>query len=93
MKTKFSFYNCIPSGSSPKESNESVEAYFKEHDLQKEGYVLDLENVDIYKIIDKEIILQEGERVIIDRNFWYLIVVWKLVNIDEGYIEYALKEE
>jgi hypothetical protein len=61
------------------------EKHFKEH-----GFVLDKENEDVYKEFNKEIKLNEGDRV----EFYGIRKVdWKCYNIEEDYIEYALIEE
>lgn len=64
---------------------EYYEKYYKE-----DGWQLDKDNEEVFMIIDKEINLNEGDRVNI-RGI--RLVVWKCVNVFDEVIEYSLDEE
>ena len=64
---------------------EHYEKYYKE-----DGWQLDKDNEEVFMIIDKEINLNEGDRVDI-RGI--RLVVWKCVNVFDEITEYSLEEE
>lgn len=87
MKTKFTINReiFIDNNETLEESFEYYEKYYKEY-----GWQLDKENHEVFFIIDKEIFLNEGDRVDIGD---YRLVTWKCVNVLGGFIEYALELE
>lgn len=86
MKTKFTINSEIflGNGTLP-ECYEHYEKYYKE-----DGWQLDKENEEVFVIIDKEINLNEGDRVYIHG---FRLVTWKCVNVLDEVIEYYLEEE
>jgi len=83
MKTKFTVNEEVfLNNGTPEECFKYYEDNFKQF-----GFELDKENEDVYKMFDTEFHLNEGDRV----NLCGLrIVEWKCVDIDCGFIEYAL---
>ena len=86
MRTKFSITNQIFLGKGTLE--EMYQDY--ENEFRKQGFVLDKQSEDVYKIFDKEIHLNEGDRVDL---YGFRIVSWKCVDLDEDMIIYSLDEE
>ena len=86
MRTKFSIANQIFLGKGTLE--EMYQDY--ENEFRKQGFVLDKQSEDVYKIFDKEIHLNEGDRVDL---YGFRIVSWKCVDLDEDMIIYSLDEE
>ena len=63
---------------------------FYEECYKDEGWLLDKESEEVYMILDKEINLNEGDRVDI---LGIRLVTWKCLNVMEDIIEYSLEEE
>ena len=63
--------------------------YFKTC-YEEYGWIFDKDNEEVFMIIDKEINLNEGDRVNIAG---IRLVEWKCVDILGDFIEYALEEE
>ena len=85
MKTKFTINREIFLQTDLDKAYERYNKCYK-----KSGWILDKEDESVYKIFDKEINLNEGERVDLQG---YRTVTWKCVNVLEGYIEYEIEEE
>ena len=86
MKTKFTINREIfLYNGTLQECYEHYEKYYKE-----DGWQLDKEHEEVFMIIDKEINLNEGDRVDI-RGI--RLVTWKCVNVLDEIIEYSLEEE
>lgn len=66
---------------------EEKKEYFENY-LQQNGFIV--ENGEICKIFDNEIILNEKDRIYL---YGYRIVNWKCYNIDEDTMEYDVHEE
>ena len=64
--------------------------YFEKY-YKNDGFELDLDKVEVVKIVDKEIHLNVGDRIVFNNE--YRIVIWKRVNIDDDIIEYVVEEE
>ena len=86
MKTKFTINQevFLDNGT----IDECYEYY--EKNLKKHGFLLNKEIEEVYKIFDKEIHLNEGDRVCLSS---YKIVSWKCIDLDEDIIEYSLVDE
>lgn len=86
MKTKFTISGEVfLSYPQLEDCYKHYEDYYK-----KDGWQLDKEYQEVFIIIDKEIILNEGDRVNLHGE---RLVTWKCLNILEDVIEYSLEEE
>lgn len=86
MKTRFNIYpELFLSHMSLEEIYQYYEDYYK-----KSGFVLDKETEDVYKDFDREIHLNEGDRVDL---FGFRIVTFKYIDLHNDLIVYVLKEE
>jgi len=86
MKTRFEISGDVfSSGRTLKECFEYYEYWYKE-----QGFILNKEDEEVYKEFDKEIYLNEGDRVGLC-GLW--IVEWKCVDLDDDVIIYVLIEE
>ena len=85
MKTKFIINSEIFSEGTLEECYENYENWYKKH-----GWQINKEDEEVFMIIDKEINLNEGDRVDI---YGIYLVRWKCINILDEIIEYALEEE
>ena len=86
MKTKFSIANEIFLGRG------TIEEMYKHYELgfKEQGFILDKESEDVYKIFDKEFHLNEGDRVDL---CGFRIVSWRCVDLDSDMIIYSLDQE
>jgi len=89
MKTKFNINDEIFLDNEYIPTLEAAYSYYENH-YKKLGYILDKNSEDVYIIFDKEINLNEGDRVLLHG---FKIVIWKCVDIEDDIIEYSLKEE
>ncbi len=86
MKTRFSVNDDVFIGNGSLEKcYQYYEDYYKEN-----GFVLDKNREEVYKEFDKEIQLNEGDRVDL---LGFKIVKWKCIDLDNDLILYALEEE
>ena len=60
--------------------------YYEKH-YQNLGFILDKEHEDVYIVFDKEIQLNEGDRI---NLYGFRTVSWKCTDLIDGIIEYAL---
>jgi hypothetical protein len=88
MKTKFSISEEI----FLRDMSLSESYEFYEKNYKQLGWQINKEKEDVFMIIDKEINLQEGDRVDVDNNN-FRIVNWKCVDVFNDRIEYALEIE
>lgn len=86
MKTKFNISDSVfdQGFSTLEECFDFYEKYYK-----PQGYLLDKEREEVYKIFDNEIHLKEGDRVCLDT---IRTVTWKCIFIEEGVIEYVVED-
>jgi len=63
---------------------------YYEDNYKKNGFILNKQEENVYKEFDKEIQLNEGDRVYLQG---FRIVYWKFVDLDNDLIIYSLKEE
>lgn len=88
MKTRFDF--------SPEVFNidgNLLDCYdYYEQNLKEFGFILDKEEEAVYKEFDKEITLNEGDRVILD-GIGLRIITWRCYDIDKDLMIYVLIEE
>ena len=88
MKTRFDF--------SPEVFNidgNLLDCYdYYEQNLKEFGFILDKEEEAVYKEFDKEITLNEGDRVILD-GIGLRIITWRCYDIDKDLMTYVLIEE
>jgi hypothetical protein len=70
-------------------SLEESYAYYEEF-LKPEGFILNKEMEEVYKMFDTEFNLNVGDRVCLNG---FHIVDWKCVDLDNDYIKYDLVEE
>ena len=86
MKTRFSISNEIFLGEGTLEDMyQYYEKYYKD-----KGFVLDKINEDVYKEFDREIHLNEGDRVALQG---IRIVDWKCIDIEKNLLIYSLIHE
>jgi len=86
MKTKFTINREIfLDNGTLTECYEHYDKHYKE-----DGWQLDKDIEEVFMIIDREINLNEGDRVDIKG---IRLVTWKCVNVLDGMIEYSLEEE
>lgn len=87
MKTKFLINSEIfLDGWNLEEAYNHFDKFYKETD-----FILDKDNEDVYMLIDKEIHLNEGDRIDLGGNF--KIIVWKCTDIINETIIYSLEDE
>jgi len=88
MKTRFEINEevFLDNGTLP-ECYEYYEKYLKQY-----GFVLDKEREDVFKEFDRSIILNEGDRIVMD-GIGSKIITWKCYDIDNDIMNYVLKEE
>jgi hypothetical protein len=86
MKTRFSISQDVFSTTGT--LNEMYKYY--EDVYKKHGFILDKRQEDVYKDFNKEIQLNEGDRVDLQG---FRIVDWKCVDLDSDLIIYSLIEE
>jgi hypothetical protein len=88
MKTRFDF--------SPevfKIEGNLLDCYdYYEQNLKEFGFILDKEEEAVYKEFDKEITLNEGDRVVLD-GIGLRIITWRCYDIDKDLMTYVLIEE
>tara|TARA_R110000868_G_scaffold112930_4_gene303611 strand:+ start:7297 stop:7563 length:267 start_codon:yes stop_codon:yes gene_type:complete len=65
---------------------------YYEQNLKEFGFILDKEEEAVYKEFDKEITLNEGDRVILD-GIGLRIITWRCYDIDKDLMTYVLIEE
>lgn len=63
---------------------------YYEDNYKKHGFILNKQEENVYKEFDREIQLNEGDRVDLQG---FRIVDWKCVDLDNDVIIYSLKEE
>ncbi len=85
MKTRFRISSEVFDNGTLEECFEYYERNYKQH-----GFILDKEAQDVYKLFDKEIALNEGDRVDL---CGFRIVEWKCIDLDNDVIIYSLREE
>jgi hypothetical protein len=85
MKTKFTTKEIFDTFKSKSQVYQVYEQYFSQ-----KGWMIDLDNEEMFIIIDKEINLNEGDRIDL---YGYRKVTWKCLNILEDIIEYNTEEE
>jgi hypothetical protein len=85
MKTKFITTEIFIEDRTLTESFEIFEKYFSAN-----GWYIDLDNEEMFITIDKEINLNEGDRIDLHG---YRKITWKCYNIIQDTIEYYTKEE
>ena len=66
--------------------------HYYEQNLKEFGFILDKEEEAVYKEFDKEITLNEGDRVILD-GIGIRIITWRCYDIDKDLMTYVLIEE
>lgn len=86
MKTKFTIIKDVFLHN--RTINQCYEHYDKYY--KKDGWQLDKESEEVFMMFDREIHLNEGDRVDINGR---RIVVWKCLNLLDEIIEYELEEE
>ena len=86
MKTRFSVNDDVFIGNG---SLENCYKYYEDY-YKESGFVLDKKREEVYKEFDKEIQLNEGDRVDL---LGFKIVKWKCLDLDNDLILYALEEE
>jgi hypothetical protein len=70
-----------------------VDCYnYYEKNLKEFGFILDKEEEAVYKDFDKEITLNEGDRVVLD-GIGLRIITWRCYDIDKDLMTYVLREE
>lgn len=88
MKTRFDF--------SPEvfqTDRDLLDCYdYYEQNLKEFGFILDKEQEAVYKEFDKEITLNEGDRVVLD-GMGIRIITWRCYDIDNDLMIYVLIEE
>ena len=88
MKTRFDF--------SPEvfqRDGDLLDCYdYYEQNLKEFGFILDKEEEAVYKEFDKEITLNEGDRVVLD-GIGLRIITWRCYDIDNDLMIYVLIEE
>lgn len=88
MKTRFDFSREVFSI-----DGNLLDCYdYYEQNLKEFGFILDKEEEAVYKELDKEIILNEGDRVILD-GIGLSIITWRCYDIDKDLMTYVLIEE
>jgi hypothetical protein len=87
MKTRFSINNEI---FGRRETLEDMYKYYERY-YKKQGFILDKINENVYKEFDREIHLNEGDRV--DLEGVFRLVEWKCIDLDKNIIRYELIEE
>jgi|LakMenEpi03Aug12_release.lakeMendotaPanAssembly.Ray.scaffolds.fasta_scaffold2344427_2 hypothetical protein len=65
---------------------------YYEQNLKEFGFILDKEQEAVYKEFDKEITLNEGDRVVLD-GMGIRIITWRCYDIDNDLMIYVLIEE
>lgn len=86
MKTKFEISQEVFGVSADIEKCfEYYEKYYKKHEFE-----LDKTYQDVYKVYNKEIQLNVGDRI---RLFDYRIVTWKCIDVENDTIVYVLETE
>ena len=85
MKTKFTTKEIFDTFKSKSQVYQVYEQYFSQ-----KGWMIDLDNEEMFIIIDKEINLNEGDRIDL---YGYRKVTFKCLNILEDIIEYNTEEE
>ncbi len=85
MKTKFTTKEIFDTFKSQSEIYKVYKQYFSQ-----KGWMIDLDNEEMFIIIDKEINLNEGDRIDL---YGYRKVTFKCLNILEDIIEYNTEEE
>ena len=86
MKTKFSISDrCFGHVDTVDEGEKLYNKWYK-----KRGFIYNKENEEVYKIFDKEIHLNIGDKVSIGGLG---IITWKCYDIDQGFIEYVVEDE
>jgi hypothetical protein len=85
MKTKFVITNEVFSCFSIEEAKERFDEMYKD-----EGWIFDEDAEECYMILDKEIQLNEGDRVDVNA---VRIVRWKCLDVLNDTIVYSLGEE
>lgn len=88
MKTRFSINNEI-FGRTDLRLADMYKYY--ERFYKKYGFILDKMNESVYMDFDREIHLNEGDRV--DLKGTFRLVEWKCVDLDKNIIRYELIEE
>lgn len=65
---------------------------YYEQNLKEFGFILNKEEEAVYKEFDKEITLNEGDRVVLD-GMGIRIITWRCYDIDKDLMTYVLIEE
>jgi hypothetical protein len=88
MKTRFEINKEVfANNGTLSECYEFYEKYLKQY-----GFVLDKEREEVFKEFDRSIILNEGDRIEMD-GIGLRIITWKVYDIDNDIMTYALEEE
>lgn len=85
MKTKFTTKEIFDIYVTITRVYEVYQQYYSE-----QGWFIDLDNEEMFIIIDKEINLNEGDRI---NLHGYRKITWKCINIIQDIIEYNTEEE
>ena len=86
MKTKFCIsHRCFGYVDTVEEGEKIYNKLYK-----KRGFIYDKEDEEVYKILDKEIHLNIGDKVNIGGIG---IITWKCYDIEEDFIEYVVEDE
>jgi hypothetical protein len=88
MKTRFDFSSEVF-----QRDGDLLDCYdYYEENLKEFGFILNKEEEAVYKEFDKEITLNEGDRVILD-GIGLRIITWRCYDIDKDLMTYVLIEE
>lgn len=86
MKTRFELTDVIFI-----DNNRTLEEDYQyyEENYREKGFILDKKTEDVYKVFDKQININEGDRVLLDGEF--MIVNWKCLDLENETIIYSLE--